>query len=506
MRKAGKVLIAAGLLTLAVAAPASAYTVPPDNPFVSTPGAKPEIWAFGLRNPWRFSFDRLTGDLVVGDVGQNDYEEIDFAARGTGAGANYGWNKCEGKHKYPVDGSACSFGTLPQLEYGHVSGRCSVTGGYVFRDPAVTDLYGRYIYGDYCTGETWSVALPGSTATPTGLPATASLTTFGQDADGHLYIGYGVGSTSGNVQRIVQGGSGPALSPVGTFGYPTYVTSPPGDASRLFVVERQGTIHVVDHGVKQATPFLDISGQVQKSDPEQGLLSMAFSPDYGTSGRFFVYYTNSLGDVTIEEFKVSSNPDVADPSSGQIVLTQEHRTYHNHNGGQLQFGPDGYLYAGIGDGGSGGDPGNNAQDIRKNLLGKIIRIDVGVGAGPGAGGAAQDKTPPTAHLYYRKRQRLLRTHLVTVAARFSEDSAVTSSARVSLSRASKSRALRLRTVARTVKTGVRTRLRMKASRRTLATVRGALAAHRRVTVRVTVTARDARGNRSTVRRTIRVIR
>jgi Glucose / Sorbosone dehydrogenase len=505
VRKAGTVLIAVALLSLGLASSASAYTVPPDNPFVSTAGAKAEIWSYGFRNPWRFSFDRATGDMVIGDVGQSNYEEIDFAARGTVAGANYGWNKCEGKHKYPIDGSSCAFGTLPQVEYDHSSGRCAITGGYVVRDPALTSLYGRYIYGDFCTGDTWSASLPADTSgTPTGLTKTANLTTFGQDADGHLYIGYGVGSTSGNVQRIVQGGGGPALSPVGSFGYPTFVTSPPGDASRLFVVERQGTIHVVDHGVKQATPFLDITGQVQTGYIEQGLLSIAFAPDYATSGRFFVFYTNTLGDVTIEEFRVSANPDVADASSGQIVLTQEHRSAQNHNGGQLEFGPDNYLYAGIGDGGTGGGP---AQDIKSNLLGKIIRIDVGIGTTPGGGGTTvQDKTPPSARLYYRKRQRLLRTHMITLAARLNEDSAITSSARVSFSRASTSAVVRLRTVKRTVRSGVRTRVRMRASRRTLALVRRAFASHRRVTVRVTVTARDARGNKSTARRTIRAIR
>ncbi|MEA2410947.1 MAG: hypothetical protein QOC77_1508 [Thermoleophilaceae bacterium] len=160
------------------------------------------------------------------------------------------------------------------------------------------------------------------------------------------------------------------LSQVGTFTSPVYVTAPPGDAHRIFVVEQAGRIMEVLDGQKLDTPFLDITGDV-RSGGEQGLLSMAFAPDYATSGRYYVYYTaprpgDSGGSViTVEEFS---------PAGRRVVFTVDHPTNSNHNGGQLQFGPDGLLYAGTGDGGSGNDPPGNAQNPGSDL-GKLLRID-----------------------------------------------------------------------------------------------------------------------------------
>jgi glucose/arabinose dehydrogenase len=152
------------------------------------------------------------------------------------------------------------------------------------------------------------------------------------------------------------------LRRVGTFSSPTYVTAPPGDRRRLFVVEQAGTIHEVKDGNTVAKPFLDIRSQVQ-SGGERGLLSMAFAPDYAKSGLYYVYFTGLDGDIHIQEF----------PTRRELVRI-EHSTYSNHNGGQLQFGPDGRLYAGTGDGGGGGDPFRNAQNPAR-LLGKILRFD-----------------------------------------------------------------------------------------------------------------------------------
>ncbi|MBA2568897.1 MAG: PQQ-dependent sugar dehydrogenase, partial [Actinobacteria bacterium] len=126
------------------------YTVPADNPFVGQTGVRPEIWAYGLRNPWRFSFDRQTGDLTIGDVGQGAWEEIDFAlAPNAGRGMNFGWSCLEGRHLFG-NCSEPSNHVPPVWEYSHPSG-CSITGGYVVRDPAVPSLFGRYVYTDYCT-------------------------------------------------------------------------------------------------------------------------------------------------------------------------------------------------------------------------------------------------------------------------------------------------------------------------------------------------------------------
>jgi glucose/arabinose dehydrogenase len=180
----------------------------------------------------------------------------------------------------------------------------------------------------------------------------------------------------------------PQLLSIGTFSAPTFVTAPPGDGARVFVVEKGGRIVIVEAGTKLATPFLDISGAVRSAEYERGLLSMAFAPDYAASGRFYVYYTadNPLGQLTIAEYQRSADPDVAAPT-GRVVLTISHPR-DNHNGGQLQFGPDGYLYIGTGDGGGAGDPDDNGQNLNV-LLGKLLRIN----PLPGTGGA-QYTIPP----------------------------------------------------------------------------------------------------------------
>jgi len=158
---------------------------------------------------------------------------------------------------------------------------------------------------------------------------------------------------------------------VGTFRNPTYVTAPPGDRTRLFVVEQAGTIRVVQRGRKRERPYLDIRDRVQ-SGGERGLLSMAFAPNYRKNRRFYVYYTDNSGDIQVVEFKGRRNR--ARKGSARTVLTQEHSTYGNHNGGQLQFGPDGRLYIGLGDGGGSGDPFESGQDLGTHL-GKILRIN-----------------------------------------------------------------------------------------------------------------------------------
>ena len=156
------------------------------------------------------------------------------------------------------------------------------------------------------------------------------------------------------------------------FHNPVYVTSPPGD-SRLFVVEQAGRIRVMKNGHTLPVPFLDIASSVS-SGGERGMLSMAFHPEYRTNGWFFVNYTDRNGDTHIERFKVSSNPDVADARSARLILKVD-QPYSNHNGGLVMFGPDGMLYIGMGDGGSGGDPHGNGQNPRA-LLGKMLRINV----------------------------------------------------------------------------------------------------------------------------------
>jgi cysteine-rich repeat protein len=157
---------------------------------------------------------------------------------------------------------------------------------------------------------------------------------------------------------------------------PTSVTAAPLDPRRLFVTEQEGSIRVIEDGVLLATPFLDIADDVLCCG-ERGLFSIAFDPQYATNRRFFVYYNDDDGALVIARFEATSNPNVADAASRRVLLRIPHPGFANHNGGQLAFGPDGYLYAGTGDGGGGGDPGENAQDPA-SLLGKLLRIDVDV--------------------------------------------------------------------------------------------------------------------------------
>lgn len=198
-----------------------AYVVPADNPFVGKPGSD-EIWAYGLRNPWRFSFDRTSGDMVIGDVGQDNREEVDFAPSPgggvvAGGGANYGWNCREGFIVYPAPAPACGSAavfTEPVFDYQHDDPEdgstfgCSIIGGYVVRDQSLGDLYGRYVYSDFCSEEIRSLTLPSaaggravddrSEGLSVGKPSS-----FGEDACGRLYVA----SDEGTVYRLV--GSAP---------------------------------------------------------------------------------------------------------------------------------------------------------------------------------------------------------------------------------------------------------------------------------------------------------
>jgi glucose/arabinose dehydrogenase len=153
---------------------------------------------------------------------------------------------------------------------------------------------------------------------------------------------------------------------------PLYLTAPAGDP-RLFIVEQAGRIRIVENGQLLTTSFLDIN-PIVRSGGEQGLLSVAFHPSYATNGYFYVNYTDNNGDTRVERYTVSANANVADPGSGKLLLLID-QPYANHNGGLVMFGPDGKLYIGMGDGGSGGDPQNRAQN-RDSLLGKLLRIDV----------------------------------------------------------------------------------------------------------------------------------
>ena len=165
---------------------AAPYAIPPDNPFVNRAGARGEIWAYGLRNPWRFSFDRATGRLFLADVGQNQWEEINIIERG----GNYGWRTMEGAHCFnPSTGCDRTGLALPIAEYDHEQG-CSVTGGYVYRGSRIRALVGRYLFADYCSGRIWVLADAGGNrwAMAVALTTDFRITSFGEDQTGELYV------------------------------------------------------------------------------------------------------------------------------------------------------------------------------------------------------------------------------------------------------------------------------------------------------------------------------
>jgi len=191
------------LLRIDVESGATPYAIPPTNPYTQTTSYRPEIWALGLRNPWRFSFDRATGNLYTADVGQNRYEEVHVQpAAGTG-GENYGWDIMEGLHCYePSEGCDQSGLTLPVVEYAHQQGNCSVTGGFVYRGPGVPRMQGIYFYGDYCTGFIWGLRPNGATWENQLLADTVltRLTSFGEDEVGNLYA---TDLNTGSVYRLI---------------------------------------------------------------------------------------------------------------------------------------------------------------------------------------------------------------------------------------------------------------------------------------------------------------
>jgi glucose/arabinose dehydrogenase len=191
------------LLRIDVESGTAPYGIPPANPFLDNADFRPEIWALGLRNPWRFSFDRGTGDLYLGDVGQGSFEEIDFQPAGDPGGRNYGWNIMEGDSCYPPGTVGCNRTglALPVFVYDHSLG-CSVTGGHVYRGSAIPSLQGVYLFGDLCSTRIWGIRKNGA-AWDNALLAgntTLTITTFGEDESGNVYV---VNYANGDLLRIV---------------------------------------------------------------------------------------------------------------------------------------------------------------------------------------------------------------------------------------------------------------------------------------------------------------
>lgn len=194
--------ILGSLLRIDPSGQATPYAIPPDNPFAAGGDGAPEVWAWGLRNPWRFAFDRETGDLYIADVGQNAIEEIDWLPAGAPGGANFGWNIMEGSRCFRAESCATTTLTLPVAEYSHEFG-CSVTGGYVYRGAREPSLAGIYLFGDYCSGLLWGLARDAAGAWAMSQPVETGLriSSFGEDADGEVYVV----DLSGGIYRVTAG-------------------------------------------------------------------------------------------------------------------------------------------------------------------------------------------------------------------------------------------------------------------------------------------------------------
>jgi glucose/arabinose dehydrogenase len=497
------------------------YQVPSDNPFAGQAGAAPEIYALGLRNPFRFSFDRQTGDVLIGDVGGGQREEIDWVTAAGARGANFGWACREGTVAGPRSADCPVPGAVePLFEYlTSDPGSDAVTGGFVVRDPALDGLFGRYIYADFFDGEIHSLALDRAAPDDRDTGAVVSnLASFGEDASGRLYAV----SLGGEVVRLLPGGTPGTLATealTGPFTAPIAIGTVPGDAARLFVAERGGTVRLVVDGTARTTPFADLAPFGLSTNGERGLLSVVAAPDYATSGKVYIYYTDAGGDIRIEELtRSSADPEIADPTSRRPLLTIEHSSESNHNGGQLHFGPDGCLWVTTGDGGGQNNEHDNSQNLG-TLLGKVLRIDPdppGVGGAvcgstgtsfqpppPAGGGTVPDLAAPVVSARAPRRQRVRRLNGAIVYVRCSEECALEVGGTLLV----RGRRLLLRAVRANLAANQRARIRVRTGARATRLLRRALArrGHPRVTLRLRAT--DAAGNRSAlVRRGVRVRR
>jgi glucose/arabinose dehydrogenase len=495
--------VAVALVACPAVASGQAYRIPADNPFAGVAGAAPEVYAIGLRNPFRFSFDRQTGDLLIGDVGGGAREEIDWISSAAARGANFGWPCREGTVPGPVTDARCPAPApayvAPLFDYPRPgSSSVAVTGGYIVRDSSLTGLVGRALYADFFAGEIFSLALnPGNADNTTTGETLMSLASFGEDAGGRLYVAdlTAVHSLSSSGFRTLA-----STELDGPWDQPIAIGTVPGDANRLIVGGRGGDVHLVVNGATQEPPLAQVS---TTTDSERGLLSVVAAPDFPNTGRLFVYYTDQGGDIRVDEFTGPARRE---------ILTIEHSSAGNHNGGQLHFGPDGCLWISTGDGGGQNDQFNNAQNLT-TLLGKILRIDPNL-SGPLCGGAApavpalpaaQDTTRPTLRVRAKRRQRVLRLRGAVVYVRCSETCSVAARGRLRIGRAR----YRMRPLARAAQANRRVRLKVRLTQRGRRALRRSARRGRlrRASVRLNLRATDTAGLRSpTVRRTVRVRR
>jgi uncharacterized protein (TIGR03437 family) len=301
--------------------------IPPDNPFVATPSTRAEIWATGLRNPWRFSFDRATGDLWIADVGQDAYEEVDFQPAASRGGENYGWNRMEGRHCYRPNCDAAGL-TLPVAEYSHAEG-CSITGGFVYRGAASPGLRGLYIYGDYCSGRIWGVERIGETWSSRLLASSGfGVTTFGEDEAGQLYV---ANASGGAIYRI-EGGKAPRVAQGAVVNAATFAPGiSPGSLATVFaagVLDAPGVVTAV--GVPLATSLHGVSvtvggvaAPIHSLANVDGQEQVNFQTPYEVRGRASVSVVvarEELGAAAVDAPVADQQPAVYSGSAGALVV------------------------------------------------------------------------------------------------------------------------------------------------------------------------------------------
>ncbi len=288
------------LLRIDVESNLSQYTAPASNPFVGDPLALPEIWAYGLRNPWRFSFDRANGNLWIADVGQGRAEEIDLQPAGSTGGENYGWSVMEGLQCLRGPGCNMAPYTPPILEYTHDGGNCSVTGGYVYRGKKSPGLRGTYLYGDYCSGLMWGLTREGDRWVSRQLAQTnENITTFGQDEDGEVYVG----AQGSDAVSLITGPTAPQFTAAAVVNAASFAPgSVAGSAASVFAA---GSVDATGIVAAQATPL-----PLSISDVEVTLNGMS-APLYGVA---------NMGGLEQVNFQVPW--ELAGAADADVVITR----------------------------------------------------------------------------------------------------------------------------------------------------------------------------------------
>ena len=309
------------------------YTVPASNPFVGTSGFRPEIWALGLRNPWRFSFDRQTNDLLVADVGQGNYEEVNFQPAASTGGANYGWRIMEGLHCFnPINCSSTGL-TLPVTEYDHSLGDCSITGGYVYRGATYPRMQGLYFYGDFCSGRIWGLRQVNGVWQATQLlDSTLSISTFGEDEQGNLYV---ANYSNGTLFSVTDNIPAPTPTPTAT---PTPDPTPVTSNVRFNLTQFQVTedctavvITVIRTGALEAVQTVryitNENSANQESDFTHAEGTLVFNPGE-TEKSFSVLitedaYAEGTENLTLELRNPGGGTSLGNPSTAPLVITDD---------------------------------------------------------------------------------------------------------------------------------------------------------------------------------------